>query len=159
MVSRKIKFPCPVRRISVVWRNGAWITENDIRIRSMTLPKSDELTEAAQKRGVTGFWYEAVDRQGRPIYRQVMENPFLGMEVFGGNGGNGGNGRIRRVEAAHREVSLDILVPDVPDLEAIHIYSSTRPSLHEMEAAEEGKAERISVIQLRGEKGGEHGHQ
>lgn len=156
MVSRKIKYPCPVRRISILWREGSWIVENDVRIRSMTLPKSDELTEAAKKRGVTGFWYEAVDRQNRLIYRQVMENPFLGMEVFSGSGGSG---RIRRIEAAHREVSLEILVPDVPDLEALHIYSSSRPSPHEMEMREEDRAERISVIQLRGEKGGEHGHQ
>ncbi|SCX95331.1 hypothetical protein SAMN05216420_101435 [Nitrosospira sp. Nl5] len=171
MVSRKITFPCPVRRISVVWREGAWIIENDIRVRSMTLPKSDELPEAARGRGVTGFWYEAVDRQGRTIYRQVMEDPFLGMEVFGGNGGNGGNrgnggnsdnGRIRRIKTLHRQVSLEILVPDVPDLDALHIYSSNKPSPHEVEAQEmprERKAERIAVIHLHGEKGGEHGHQ
>ena len=118
----------------------------------MTLPKSDELSEAAKKRGVTGFWYEAVDRQGGIVYRQVVEDPFLGMEVFDRDG------KIRRVKAAtHDEVGLEILVPDVPELEEIHIYSSTRPSKHETEIRDQGKAEHVATISLRGKEGGGYG--
>ena len=152
MANREVKFPCPVRRISLAWRDGKWTIKNETRVDSMTLPKSDELSEAAKKRGVTGFWYEAVDRQGGIVYRQVVEDPFLGMEVFDRDG------KIRRVKAAtHDEVGLEVLVPDVPELEEIHIYSSTRPSKHETEIRDQGKAEHVATISLRGKEGGGYG--
>lgn len=159
MANREIKFPCPVRRLSVAWREGTWKIENEIRIESMTLPKSDELPEQAMARGVTGFWYEAVDGQGRTIYRQLMEEPFLGMEVFDRDG------KIRRTKPGQHDISLEILVPDVPELEELQIYSSIKPAVHtehaeqKMETRREGRAERIATLNLRGEKGGTHGRQ
>lgn len=163
MANPQVRFPCPVRRLSVAWRDGTWKIENEILIKSMTLPKSDELPEDAKTRGVTGFWYEAVDAQGRTLYRKVMEEPFQGMEVFEPDG------TIRRRKPSHHDINLEILVPDVPELEELHIYSSIKPSeqtehaehaAHEMEVREEGRAERIATISLRrGEKGGSYGRQ
>jgi hypothetical protein len=117
----------------------------------MTLPKSDELSEAAKKRGVMGFWYEAVDGQGRTLYRQMMEEPFVGMEVFDRDG------KIRRVKTAHHEFGMEILVPDVPELEEVHIYSSTKPAEHGKEMRETAHAEHIGTISVRGERGGGYG--
>src|SRR5215213_744503 len=149
MASPQVKFPCPVRRLSIAWREGTWKIENEIRIESMTLPKSDELPEEAKRRGVTGFWYEAVDGQGRTLYRQVMEEPFLGMEVFDKDG------KIRRTQPGHHDISLEILVPDVPEVEELHLYSSIKPAVHDehdkhaMEMRGEGRAERVATLSLR----------
>jgi len=149
----EIKFPCPVRRISVTWRDNRWTIENEIRIESMTLPKSAELPEDSRKRGVSGFWYEAVDRQGRTIYRQLMEDPFLGMEVFDRDG------KIRRIKTEHHRASLEILVPDLPELEELQLYSSTIPSTDGKEMSDRRNAERIARLSLRGDKGGDYGRQ
>lgn len=151
MASRDIKFPCPVRRISLTYRRGTWSIENETRVESMTLPKSDELPKPTKKRGVSGSWYEAVDKQGRTIYRQTVEDFGAGMEVFERDG------KIRRIKDSHDEFGLEILVPDVPDLEEIHIYSSTKPSEDEREMIEEGTAQRIATINLRGGTGGGYG--
>jgi hypothetical protein len=151
MANPEIKFPCPVRRLSVSWRDGEWTIENEIRIESMTLPKSAELPRDTKKRGVTGFWYEAADRQGRTIYRQLLEDPFSGMEVFDRDG------KMRRIQMEPHQASLQILVPDVPEVEELHIYSSTIPSAHGKEMREQSNAERIATLNLRGEKGGDYG--
>ena len=80
MATREITFPCPVRRIRVAWHDGTWRIEKETRVPSMTLPASVELPKS--KRGVTGFWYEAVDRDGQVLYRQTIEDQRAGMEVF-----------------------------------------------------------------------------
>ena len=153
MKNPAIKFPCPVRRISVVWREGEWAVENEVRVESMTLPKSAELPEDRKQRGVTGVWYEVVDADGRAVYRQVLEDPFLGMELFDQDG------KIKRVRTEHHRTSMEILVPDVPEVEELHIYSSTIPSTPGRELRERSNAERIATIRLRGEKGSDHGRQ
>ncbi len=152
MATPKITFPCPVRRLSVAWRDGKWTIENEIRIESMTLPKSHDLPRTTAGRGISGSWYEVVDRQGRVIYRQVMQDPFdSSMEMFDADG------KIRRVRAHQHEVILDILVPDVTDLVELHIYSSARPSEHDLEMRAEGPAERIATISLGDRQGGDDG--
>ena len=150
MANPEIKFPCPVRRLSVVWRKGEWSIASEVRIESMTLPKSHELPASA--RGVSGFWFEAVDGKERAVYRQVMQDPFAGMEVFDKDG------KIRRVKDEHQEIGMEILLPDVAELEALHIYSSTMPSADQKEMRkEETKSERVAAISLRRERGGDHG--
>lgn len=153
MTNPAIKFPCPVRRISVAWRDGEWSVESEVRVESMTLPKSAELPRDTEQRGVTGVWYEAVDANGRALYRQLMEDPFLGMEVFDRDG------KIKRVMMEHPQTSMEILVPDVPEVEEVQIYSSTMPSTREQKLRELSNAERIATITLRGRKGDDYGRQ
>jgi hypothetical protein len=148
-----IKFPCPVRRISIAWRDGEWSVENEVRVESMTLPKSDELPEDRRQHGVTGVWYEAVDANGRALYRQSIEDPFLGMEVFTRDG------KMRRAMMEHPQTGMEILVPDVPEVVDVQIYSSTLPSTPERKLRELSNAERIATISLRGRKGDDHGRQ
>ncbi len=153
MTHPEVKFPCPVRRLNVAWRDGKWTIEKETRIKSMTLPQSDELPENAKEGGVSGFWYEAVDDEGRTIYRQLMMDPFSsGMEVFEEDG------TIRRKHETHHEVTLKVFVPDLPQVAALHIYSSSNPSEHERMRPDR-PAERIAEISLRGERGGDDGRQ
>jgi hypothetical protein len=153
MATPEIRFPCPVRRIQVAWRDGSWTIENEIRIDSMTLPKSDELPRSPAARGVSGFWYEAVDAQGRALYRQSMQDPFSsGMEMFEEDGS------MRRKAAIPREIFFDILAPDMPELVELHFYSSTKPVGPNQEMRAEGPAERIATINLRSDKEGDHGN-
>ena len=151
MANPEIKFPCPVRRLNVAWRDGEWRIDKETRIESMTLPQSDDLPENAKEGRVSGFWYEAVDEQGRTIYRQQMMDPFsTGMEVFEEDG------TIKRKYETPHEVTLKVFVPDVPGLAAIHIYSSTRPT-ERKRMRQDRPAERIAEISIRGERGGDYG--
>lgn len=153
MTNSRVKFPCPVRRLNVAWRGGRWAIEKETRVESMTLPRSDDLPESAREGGVSGFWYEAVDERGRTIYRQLRTDPFgAGVEVF-----DEGGKISRRHEPTH-DVTLKVLVPDVPEVAALHIYSSTNPS--EPESVRRGRpARRVAEISLRGERGGDDGRQ
>lgn len=82
--------PGPVRRLHVLWRKGQWSIESERHIPSMTLMRSQPLpatSHAAHTRGVSGFWYEAVDVQGQVLYRQTMADPFdAGVESFDDHG-------------------------------------------------------------------------
>jgi len=148
MADYAVQYPCAVRRLAVVWRKGKWMVEGEIHIPSMTLVASDDLPKS--DRGVSGFWWEAVDAQGRVIYRHRVSDPFgLGMEMFEKEG------RITRVpHAMHDEVTFDVLIPDVPQIAALHFFSSSKPG---EEHAKTGPAERIAALDVRKRTGGEHG--
>ncbi|MGH9719595.1 MAG: hypothetical protein ACRD8O_05245 [Bryobacteraceae bacterium] len=149
-----IQFPCPVRRLHVAWRKGKWSVEGETRVESMTLPKSHELPAAGAGQGVSGFWYEVVDNQGRAIYRHLIPDPFSGsMEVF-----NEGGTISRKSHPMHEEILFDVLVPDLPQITAVHFYGSAA-SEHEHEHRAEKPAERIAALDIRPRKGGDYGRQ
>jgi hypothetical protein len=149
MAQYPIQFPCPVRRLHVIWRKGRWSVDDEVDIPSMTLNKSHELPAAAPGHGVSGFWYEAVDAQGRVIYRQMLPDPFsVGMEIFSDEG------VVRMPHQMPEEVALDVLIPDLPQITELHLYSSARP--HREHEREKG-AERVGALDLRTRKGGGYG--
>jgi hypothetical protein len=139
----------------VVWRKGKWSVEGEVYIPSMTLVASDDLPES--DRGLSGFWWEAVDRQGQVIYRHMVADPFSGrMEVFDKDA------RIKRVQhRMHEEVTFDILIPDLPEIAELHFFSNTKPGEeHTMTGGEhpmKRTAERIATLDIRKGQGGDHG--
>ena len=58
---------------------------------------------------------------------------------------------------AHGDIELQVLVPDLPEVEELHLYSNRRPGAHGDEMRELPSAERIAAISLGGSKGGGYG--
>lgn len=153
MTSRAIKFPCGVRRISIAWRDGKWSIENEIHLDRMTLPKSYELPKQETGGGLTGSWYEIVDERGEALYRQLLPDPFAGMELFNEDG------TISRTEAMAHEATFDVLVPDLPEATSLHLYSSAAPGRHKERHGPEGQAVRVVEFTLRANEDPHHGHE
>jgi len=151
MTEQRIEYPCPVRRLHVVWRGGEWSIAGETRVPSMTLPASDDLPEADK---ISGFWWEVVDGEGRAIHRHVLHDPFArSMERFDDGG------LITRMAPMDpmepEEVGFDVLVPDVADAAAVHLYSSNPPG-----GSEPGSrgAACIAAIDVPPTEGGDDGY-
>ncbi len=117
----KIDYPCAVRRVRVRWRDGEWSIVKETVVPRMTLPKGQELPER-QGRGLSGFWWEAADAAGRVLYRRVMPDPTEPrVEILDRDGS------IRRHPIAAPEVTFDLLVPDLPEVAEVRIFSDREP--------------------------------
>jgi len=80
-------------------------------------PPSDEI-EGAERR--QGFWAELQAGDGRPLYRRVMRDPARGdTEVFA-PGGSPSRAPVPEVRG-----TFSVVVPDVPDAEAVVLHSSS----------------------------------
>ena len=152
MADSKVKYPCPVRRLVVAWREGKWSIERESRIEKMTLMRSDDLP-AAGKRGIGGFWWEVVDKEGGLIHRRISgANPFTaGHEVISRDGG------LMQTGAPGEDVLFDIAFPDLPEVAALHFYSDAVPAPQKVMSRPEGPARRIAEIDLRPTRRGGHG--
>jgi hypothetical protein len=104
----------------------------------MTLMKSQPLPATGHSKGLSGFWYEAVDAQGGVIYRQTMADPFdAGTEVFGEEG------ITRTPHEMPESTGFDFLIPDLPAVVELRVFGS----LHE------GRAECLATLPIRHEGG------
>jgi hypothetical protein len=113
----------------------------------MTLPSPDEIPAGER---TVGVWVEAVDREGRVRYRQIMADPLAGMEMFEEDG------TMTRLPHPAHAVSIEVLVPDLPAITELHIVANP--------AVRDAKRKVRTVLKLRGSPasgsrdGGEDGH-
>lgn len=123
MTTPQIKYPTRVRRIRVLWQEGKWQILKEIEIPSMTLPRSLDLPEAGGEQGISGFWYEATDDNGRVYYRRGMDDPARSeVELFEEDGSMS----WARIEQP--EVLFDVLIPDLPEIQEVRFFSeATEP--------------------------------
>jgi hypothetical protein len=136
MTIPQINFPCPVRRIRVLWRKGKWSIQKEIEIPRMTLPKSSELPSARQRQRITGFWYEATDADGQVFYRRITAAPSLGeVELFEEDS------TFTRARMEQPEVIFDVLIPDLPEVSEVRFFNETG-------------AEPVAVLKIRGRQRG-----
>lgn len=112
-----VKYPCPVRRITIHWDGREWKIVKQFRVPSMTLPAPDPLPAEAQS---LGFWIEATDGKGGFYHREVMPDPLVGMEQFGKDG------EMTRLNHPPHDITLEILVPDMPGVSELHLVSNTK---------------------------------
>jgi hypothetical protein len=106
-----------------------------------TLPPSDELPYPGKTGRLSGFWFEAVDNKGKVLYRQVLQVPRRGVEVFEEDGS------IRRIPLEIDEYSTDLLVPDLPEIKSVRLFLEEPERLPEKERAKKGLApEPIAVF-------------
>jgi hypothetical protein len=143
-----VKFPCPVRRIRLVWRDGKLSVQKEVRVPRMTLLKSAELPEAGARHGVSGFWFEATNAKGKVFYRRGMDDPTLPeMEVFEKDGS------MRRMPS-EREVVFNVLIPDLPEIREVRFFSSAQAPAKGRKRAAKPAAEPFAVVDIRHEKTG-----
>lgn len=141
-MSRKdVEFPCPVRRLRVVWRDGEWNVVKEVRVPSMTLPRSAGLPRVEAGRGLSGFWYELRDASGDVLYRRILESPFNAVEVFEEDG------TVHREGSTTREVMVDVLVPDLEGATEVALFSDDIPAL---ESGSRKPAEMVGRLSLEG---------
>ncbi|SEJ59731.1 hypothetical protein SAMN05216327_113179 [Dyadobacter sp. SG02] len=112
-----VKYPCPVRRVTIQWTGQEWKIVKQFRVPSMTLPAPDPLPSGEKS---IGFWIEVADGNGGIYQREVMPDPLLGMEQFGKDG------EMTRLNHPPHDVTLEILVPDVTGISELHLVSNTK---------------------------------
>jgi hypothetical protein len=139
MTSSNIRFPGPVRRIRVAWRNGQWRIQKQVKISSMTLPPSGNLPTQARR---SGFWIEAVDRNGQMLYRKIMDDPTESIEVVGDRGS------FTRIPVIDEEITFDVLVPDRAGLRELRFFSSHRRGDEAARATQQTIAELVAVLNI-----------
>jgi hypothetical protein len=108
--------PGPVLRITVERRDGVWREIDRYRAPEMTIPSSSELPPTPESTRLTGAWVEAVDAKGEVLYRRLLKEPPRGVEIFHEDGS------MSRVTADSDEYSMDLLIPDLPEIQAINLF-------------------------------------
>ena len=148
--SPRIKFPSKVWRVRIEMRNGEWAIVKNVEIPSMTLPRHTPLPRSGEKRGVTGFWVEVLGTRGETLYRVLVPNPLeRSVEVFEADGS------IKREEEANKESCMfEVLIPDIPEMESLAVFSNITETGKQMAKAHQ--LARMPLDKLLG-GGGEYG--
>jgi hypothetical protein len=153
MPASDVRFPSPVRRVLLAYRDGQWQIEREVVVPSMTLPKSTPLPEAAE-RGHQGFWFELVGESGDMLYRRILEHPAeSGAEVFSPNG------TITRMDEPREDVLVEVLVPALPEPTRLELFASESrpPAGDRLESFHSRPARRVARLDLPPVSGGDHG--
>jgi hypothetical protein len=108
--------PGPVLRITIERRDGEWREVDRYRVPEMTIPSSSELPSTPKSTRLTGAWVEAVDAKGEVLYRRMLREPPRGVEIFHEDGS------MSRITADSDEYSMDLLIPDLPEIESINLF-------------------------------------
>lgn len=114
--SKKRSGPGPVLRFTVERRDGKWSVIDRFRAPEMTIPSSSKLPSPGKTGRLTGAWFEAVDAKGNLIYRRMLREPQDGVELFHEDGS------ISRATIESVHYTTDILIPDLPEIQTIHLY-------------------------------------
>jgi hypothetical protein len=129
----RLRGPGPVLRIRVERRAGRWKVVKRIHLPEKVVPASEDLPASDKAGRWSGFWFEAVDAKGNVLYRQVLRPPPRGVEVFEEDGS------IRRVPRKTDEYSLDLLIPDLKEIESVRLFLEEPEELAEKERAVRGR--------------------
>lgn len=103
-------------RVRIKRKEGKWNIVKRIRLQEKTIPFSDDLPRPDRTGRFLGFWFEAVDAKGNLLYRQMLREPQRGVELFEDDG------TISRVRVETDEYSVDLLLPDLPKVEDVHLF-------------------------------------
>lgn len=134
MISKKRQEPGPVLRVRIERKEGKWNIVKRIRLPEKTIPSSDDLLRPDRTGRFTGFWFEAVDAKGNLLYRQMLRKPQRGVELFEDDG------TISRVSVETDEYSVDLLLPDLPEVEDVHLFLEEPDRMPERELAKRTEA-------------------
>lgn len=101
-----------------------YVVEAQERV-EMLVPESDPLVDPTQPRGEIGFWLELRDAAGKPLYRQIMRDPFSDhVEVFG-DPKNDREPPMSMAPGGTPKGYLVLLVPDQPEGATVALVRST----------------------------------
>jgi hypothetical protein len=129
----------------VVVSNGTWRVDDEVRVDRMTLRRSRELPRGRGRE--RGAYYEALDIEGDVVYRQSIGDPTRpNMEMFDGE-------TITRVETPDRDVHVEVLLPDVPEVATVRLIADG----DELPLREGGRKGRMGGYSLGDQSGGTGG--
>lgn len=120
MTMPTVVFPCPVRRLLIRVRRGVWDVVRESTIKAKTLRKSQLFPPGAGESSYLGFCYEAIDSQSRVLYRRIGNDPFAAGIEYVDEGGV-----LRCAPTGDQDLWIDVMFPDLPEVEAIRFYSSS----------------------------------
>jgi hypothetical protein len=134
-------------RITLSHREGSFRLDSATHLEKVT-PASAPV-EGAQEQA--GWWIALEDAKGRMLYRRFIKDPLEPQEA------PGDEHEIRRVRIPGLPQGISLLVPDLPETEAIVLYGSeTDPKGRTYAAKPVFKMSLREVAALAG-KGGDHG--
>ena len=116
MTTKKRSGPGPVIRIRMERKDGKWRVVKRVWIPEMVAPPSEDLPGLERSVRPAGFWFDAVDPDGSVIYRHTLREPQRGVELFEDDGS------ISRVDADTDDYSLDIVIPDLPEIRDVQLF-------------------------------------
>ncbi len=111
-----------VLRLRIHWRPpNDWTVVKRIELPSKTLLAHRDRSSMPKNAELTGFWYEATTGAGDVVYRRFMSDPTAPhAEVFDDKG------EASRVDVARQEALFDVLIPDLPEVAEVWIFSNPR---------------------------------
>lgn len=143
-MSKKRQEPGPVLRVRIERKKGNWRIVKRTRVPEMTIPASDDLPRPDRGDRLAGFWFEAVDAKGNSLYRQVLREPPRGVELFEDDG------TMSRVSVEIDKYSMDLLLPDLPEIEDVRLFLEEPDRIPERELAKRtGVPQPIAVFRVR----------
>jgi hypothetical protein len=146
-LAKRIKTPGPVIRLRLQRKNNKWSIIKRISLPEKTVPRSFELPEPGRSGMLTGFWFEALDNTGATVYRQLLRKPIGAVEVFNRDGS------ITRVQGKGDTYTIDVFVPDWPEIEKVHLFHIRERDLTAAETKERPQEMRpVAEFSLREEK-------
>ena len=107
--------PGAVLRVRIAWKEGGWVLEKIVRVKKMTIPRTESL-DARIPKNCIGMWFEAVNSKAKVLYRRFLHAPHAGVEIFDPCG------EIRRIPSDCREYSIDLLIPDLPSIKKVNLF-------------------------------------
>ena len=112
----QVRYPGPVRRVTIHWNGQKWAITGQVHVARMTLPEPARLPDGEKS---LGFWIEASNEKGEIFHRQVLPDPFLGMEQFEEGG------RMYRLDHPPHDLTLEVLIPGVKEVSQLHLVDNT----------------------------------
>ena len=144
MMLKKQQEPGPVLRVRIERKEGKWRVIKRIRVPEMTIPTSDDLPRPDRSGRLAGFWFEAVDAKGHSLYRQILREPPRGVELFEDDG------TISRVSVETDEYSVELLLPDLPEIGDVHLFLEEPDRIPERELLKKARVlQPIAVFSAR----------
>ncbi len=137
-----IRHPGPVRRVTIHWDGQKWAITGEVHVESMTLPAPARLPDGEKS---LGFWIEASNEKGEIFHRQVLNDPFLGMEQFEENG------RMYRLDHPPHDLTLEVLIPGTKEVSQLHLVDNT--SGRKAHDEKKHSAPKRTVLKLGGTEG------
>lgn len=141
--------PGPVIRLRLERKDDTWSIIKRIPLEEKTVPRSYELPQTGPNGIIAGFWFEAADKAGKTVYRQLLRKPVGGVEVFSRDGS------ISRIKTEKKTYTIDVLVPDWPEIERVRLFHVRQKDIRETERKAAGPARLmppVAEFDLREEK-------
>lgn len=114
--------PGRVLRLTVEFHDGVWSVRARRVVERMTVPASQAVPDPGRARRTSGLWFEVVDPRGHVLYRSILAEPVMAVEV------HHRDGSMARVPAPHGTWRTDLRIPLLPEGTAVRLFHQPTPT-------------------------------